>query len=337
MTEAGFYCPLGDFYIDPLRPVERAVITHAHSDHARSGSSQYFAASSSEGLLRKRLGAELPLQTCEFGEEFRLGGAKVSLHPAGHVLGSAQARVEVDGEVWVVSGDYKRDRDSTCEPFELVPCDTFITEATFALPIYHWPSTEEVVTGIHDWWLGNRASGKASVLFCYALGKAQRVLGALKDLADRPVLLHGAVEPLTQIYRDHGIEMVDTLPAVVVGEKKAAKDFAEDLIIAPPGANGTPWMKRFGKCSTAFCSGWMQVRGNRRRRGHDRGFVLSDHADWEGLVKTIEETGARRVLATHGRSDVLVRFLEERGIEASAIESSRNSEYDDAEAEGDRA
>ncbi|MDQ8187962.1 ligase-associated DNA damage response exonuclease [Pelagicoccus sp. SDUM812002] len=334
----GLYCKAGDFYIDPVRPVARAVVTHAHSDHARSGNEMYYASPRSEALLRKRLGNQIDFYALPFGEQVRFGDAVVSLHPAGHVLGSAQVRVQAEGEVWVVSGDYKRDADPTCESFEVVPCDTFITEATFALPIYHWPSIDAVVESIHAWWMANRIRGRASVLFCYSLGKAQRVLGALQDLADRPVLLHGAVAPLTQIYREEGIQLAPT-DLAVNDRTRRGQDYSQDLIIAPPGANGTPWMRRFGKCSSAFCSGWMQVRGNRRRRGHDRGFVLSDHADWEGLIRTIKETGARRILATHGQSDILVRYLRERGYEADAIRSRFDSarQEDDAESKEEGA
>ncbi len=316
LTDKGLYCPAGDFHIDPWRPVARAVITHAHADHARPGSGLYFAETSSEPILRQRLGADLHFRGLAYGEPLELGRARVSLHPAGHILGSAQVRVEVDGEVWVVTGDFKRDRDPTCTAFEPVRCDTLITEATFALPIYRWPGIDTVAASIYRWWQANAEQGRASVLFCYALGKAQRVLAALLAHTDRRALLHGAVVPLTQIYRAAGVAMLPTEAAL---EAEVEKKFAGELIIAPPGANGTAWMKRFGDCGTGFCSGWMLLRGNRRRRGYDRGFVLSDHADWPALLQTIEESGAQRVLATHGRSDILVRYLRERGMAAEEL------------------
>ena len=326
LTDSGLYCAAGDFHIDPWRPVARAVITHAHADHARSGSGLYVAERSGVPVLQHRLGGDIRVHALEYGEPLALNRARVSLHPAGHILGSAQVRVEVDGEVWVVTGDFKRDTDPTCAPFETVACDTLVTEATFALPIYRWPPIEVVAEDIFQWWRGNAERGRASVLFCYALGKAQRVLAALAAHTEQRVLLHGAAVPLTDIYREAGIPMLPTEPAL---EAEVEKKFAGELIIAPPGANGTTWMKRFGDCGTGFCSGWMLLRGNRRRRGYDRGFVLSDHADWPALLQTIEECGARRVLATHGRSDVLVRYLREQGVDAAELKT----EFGDEDAE----
>ena len=319
-TAEGLYCPAGDFHIDPWRPVATAVVTHGHSDHARYGHGRYFAAGAGLGILRKRLG-DVPMAGLEYGEALALGRARVSLHPAGHVLGSAQVRIEVDGCTWVVSGDYKRDPDPTCAPFEVVACDTFISEATFALPIYRWRPTAEVVGEIWNWWQSNARAGLASVLSCYALGKAQRVLAELRRYTDRAVYVHGAVAALTDVYRAAGVEMLPTEP---VGNGR--REYAGELIVAPPGADSTPWMRRFGKASTGFCSGWMRVRGNRRRRGYDRGFVLSDHADWPSLLRTIRETGARRALLTHGHSDVLVRYLRERGLDAGALETAFGGE-----------
>lgn len=316
-TAEGLYCPSGDFHIDPWRAVPRALITHAHADHARHGSRRYLAASPGLGLLKRRLGADSTIEGLAYGERRRIGDVEVSFHPAGHVLGSAQIRIEHRGETWVVSGDYKRDPDPTCAPFEVVPCDTFITEATFSLPVYVWPGGDVVAREILDWWETNRAADRPSVLFCYALGKAQRVLAELAALTDRTVLLHGAVTPLVRLYRQAGIDMLPTEQV----DLRTRRDYAGELVIAPPGAAGTPWMKRFRGASTGFCSGWMRLRGQRRRRAYDRGFVLSDHADWPGLLRTIEETGAPRVLATHGQSDTLVRYLRERGLEADALET----------------
>jgi putative mRNA 3-end processing factor len=319
-TAAGLYCPAGDFHVDPWRPVPTALITHGHGDHARFGNDRYYAARQGLGILRKRLG-DVNLAGVEYGERVRLGRATVSFHPAGHVLGSAQIRIEADGATWVVSGDYKRDPDPTCAPFEVVPCDTFISEATFALPIYRWRPTADVVGEIWDWWQSNARAGTTSVLGCYALGKAQRVLAELLRYTDRPVYVHGAVAAITDVYREAGVAMVPTLAL-----EKDRKDYAGELIVAPPGADATPWMRRFGKSSTGFCSGWMRVRGNRRRRGYDRGFVLSDHADWPSLLRTIRETGATRALLTHGHSDVLVRYLREQGLDAGALETSFGGE-----------
>ena len=305
LKSEGLYCAAGDFYLDPWRPVERAVITHGHGDHARTGSKNYFASHSSRDILLHRLGP-VNLTSFAFGETFSLGDAKISFHPAGHVLGSAQVRVEVNGEVWVVSGDYKRSPDASCEPFEVVPCDTFISEATFALPVYAWPPTSTVAEEILEWWQGYPQG--PSILFAYAFGKTQRILAELARLTDRRVYLHGACHELTEIYRRNGIRLV---PTALVSEQEKSYDFSGDLILAPPSGHRSAWMKRFKHPQTAFASGWMQIRGNRRRCGYERGFVLSDHADWKDLISTILATGAKKILLTHGNTDVLVRYLKE--------------------------
>jgi putative mRNA 3-end processing factor len=336
----GLTCPQGGFHIDPWRPVPLAVITHAHGDHARPGSGSYIAAAPGVEILRRRLGLTAGnLRAVPYGEQVRLGSVTVSLHPAGHILGSAQVRIESaggGGSVWVASGDYKRQSDPTCDPFEIVPCDVFVTESTFALPIYCWRSSDVVAAEIHHWWSRNTDEGRASVLFCYALGKAQRLLAELARFTDRTVYTHGAIEPLVQAYRDAGIPM---LPTRRIGEAESPAgnramrtmpaQFAGELILAPPSAGGSPWMRRFGagrQFETGFASGWMRVRGIRRRRGYDRGFVLSDHADWDGLVRTVQETGAKRVIATHGSSDVLTRYLREQGLQADVLSTPYTAE-----------
>ena len=327
LTPKGLYCPAGDFYVDPWKPVERALITHAHADHARPGSERYHAAGSGVGLLTKRLGENTAIDAHEFGAKVQLGDAVASFHPAGHVLGSAQIRIEVGGEVWVVSGDYKCDDDPSCEGFEVVPCDVFITEATFALPIYRWDPIEQVIDQLMRWWDANREAGRASVVFCYALGKAQRLLAEIGRRSTRPIYLHGAVDALMPAYRDARIELPETVPVL---EKTKGESFAGELVVAPPSAFGSPWMQRMGDCGTAFASGWMRVRGHRRRRGFDEGFVLSDHADWPGLLQTIQATGARKVFATHGYSDTLARFLrEEMQIDAEPLQTLFEGEGDD--------
>lgn len=315
-TPEGLYCPAGDFHIDPWRPVPRAVLTHGHADHARAGSASYLVAAPGAALIRERLGAAAPIEPVAYGEHRRYGAATVSLHPAGHILGSAQVRIAVDDAVWVVTGDYKRDPDPTCAPFEVVPCDTLITEATFALPIYRWPAPEAVAREVLAWWDACVRARVPAVLYCYALGKAQRLLAELARVTDRPVHLHGALVGLTALYREQGVAMLPTTP---VSDSARGRDFAGELILAPPSAAGSPWMRRFASASTAFASGWMRVRGNRRRRGHDRGFVLSDHADWPALVATVRDTGARRVLATHGNTDAFVRWLIEQGHDAARL------------------
>lgn len=313
-TEAGLYCEVGDFHIDPTLKVPRAVITHAHGDHAHRGMGHYWAARPARDLMKSRIGREAPLSLLDYGERITLGKATVSLHPAGHVLGSAQVRIEVDGEVWVVSGDYKRCPDPSCTPFEVVRCDTFVTEATFALPIYQWDAPAIVMQQVFDWWQQCRAEGKAAVLFCYALGKAQRLLAELTRFTDDTVLLHSAMTPLVKAYRDAGVRL---LPTEAVGSPPRGTSFAGRLILAPPGASGTPWMRRFEPYETGFASGWMQTREGK----HQRGFALSDHTDWPGLIRTIEETGARRVLAMHGETATLIAHLRERGIDAAALEA----------------
>jgi len=320
----GLYCPPGDFYIDPWRPVERSVITHGHGDHARMGNRHYLATTSGEGILRARLGQDINLQTLDYGETITHHGVKLSLHPAGHVLGSAQVRLEYKGEVWVASGDYKVEPDGTCTPFEPVRCHTFITESTFGLPIYRWQPQAQVFADINDWWRGNIAAGKASVLFAYAFGKAQRILHGI-DPTIGPILVHGAVEPLNRVYRASGVYIPETHYA---GDfKKTDPALRQALIIAPPSAGGSTWIRRFGDLSDAFASGWMMLRGTRRRRGVDRGFVLSDHADWPGLLWAIEQTGAQRVMVTHGSVNILVRYLRERGLDAQGF----STEYGDDE------
>ncbi len=327
LTSAGLYCPAGDFHVDPWRPVPRAVITHGHSDHARPGHGGYHAARAGEGVLRRRLGGDLPLTSHDYGERFRLNDALVSLHPAGHVLGSAQVRVEVDGEVWVVSGDYKREDDPSCAGFELVPCDGFVTEATFALPIYRWDPGPLVVADILAWWDRNAAAGRTSVLFCYALGKAQRLLAEIGARVDRPVMLHGALVAMVEAYREAGVSLAPTMP---VSAAPSGERFRGELVLAPPSAGATTWMRRFADPATAFVSGWMRVRGQRRRRGYDRGFVLSDHVDWPDVLRTVRETGARTVLCTHGYADTLARYLrEEAGLDAWRIETLFEGESED--------
>jgi putative mRNA 3-end processing factor len=323
----GLYCPPGDFYIDPWRPVDRAVITHAHGDHARMGHGHYLAAAKAEGVLRTRLG-EITLQALAYGEAIEHRGVRVSLHPAGHVLGSAQVRLEHGGQVWVASGDYfvsgAGDGNLTCEAFEPVRCDCFITESTFGLPIYRWRPQQEVYDDINAWWRANAEAGRASLLMGYAFGKAQRILAGV-DAGIGPIVVHGAVEPLNQAYRAAGVALPETRHVTEVDKASLARA----LVVAPPSVQGSAWTKRFGDYSDAFASGWMQLRGARRRRAVDRGFVLSDHADWPGLQSAIRATGASRVIVTHGYEAVMVRWLDEQGLQAGAFKT----EYDDERAD----
>ncbi|MEM1271046.1 MAG: ligase-associated DNA damage response exonuclease [Bacteroidota bacterium] len=318
LTPYGLYCEAGDFFVDPWQPVDRAVITHAHADHMRPGSRSYLGSVRSRHLMRARLGEEAAIESVGYGEVVTMNGVRVSLHPAGHVLGSAQVRVEHKGEVWVVTGDWKAAPDPTCEPFELVPCDTFITESTFGLPLYQWPNPADVCAEINAWWRTNQAAGKASVVFAYSLGKAQRVLMGV-DASIGPIYCHGAPSKLNEAYRASGIDLPKTTYVGAIEKKKS--EWAGALIVAPTSAAGSPWMRRFGVHETGFASGWMRIRGARRRRSVDRGFVLSDHADWPNLTRVIEATGAKTILPTHGYTAAVARWCRERGLNAEALET----------------
>ena len=311
-TDRGLYCPTGKFYIDPWKPADFAVVTHGHADHARWGSKRVLTSDSGKALVQARVGDKTLVEGMPFGETRVHNGVSISLHPAGHILGSAQVRLEYRGEVAVISGDYKTLPDRTCEQFEPVPCHTFITESTFALPIYRWQQDHVLFDEINTWWRQCREEKKTAVVFAYALGKAQRILGGV-DRSIGPILVHGAVHRFLEDYRNQGIDLPDAHYASVENAK-AAKGHA--LLVAPPSALGTPWMKKFKPVSMAFASGWMTVRGSRRRRSLDKGFVMSDHADWEGLLSAIHATGAERIGVTHGHGEVLVRWLREQGKDA---------------------
>ena len=327
-SDSGLYCRTGGFHVDPWRPVECAVITHAHSDHARAGSRRYLCSERGARLLRARLGDDIPLQTLAWGQPVRLGDATVSLHPAGHLLGSAQVRIERDGHVTVLTGDFKIEPDPTCEPWEPLPCETLISECTFGLPIYRWPDAQTVASAINAWWQANQDDGRTSILYAYALGKAQRVLAGL-DPSIGPILLHGAVAKVTQCYRQEGV----ALPPAVYADDAAAKEHkGRALVIAPPSANGTTWGRKFAPFATALASGWMRIRGNRRRRAIDRGFILSDHADWPGLLRAIEACGPRRIGLTHGYAEPMARWLSAQGHEAFILPTRFAREGEEAEA-----
>ena len=314
----GLYCPAGDFFIDPWRKVERAVITHAHADHARTGHRHYLAARSGVGVLRARLG-RIEVLGLGWGEQVAIGGARVSLHPAGHILGSAQVRVEVGGEVWVVAGDYQfstlGDTNPTCEPFEPVRCDCFVTEATFGLPIYRWPRHADVFADMNRWWQANAAAGEASVVGAYSLGKTQHVLAGI-DASIGPVYAHPSAAEINAAHAAEGV----ALPALRDwAELEDPRALRGALVVAPPSAQ-SPWRwQRETRVRESFASGWMQQHKARHRAGLDRGFVLSDHADWPGLLAAVASTGCARVVVTHGDEAVLVRALEERGLDCGTF------------------
>ncbi len=333
-TDRGLYCPAGDFHIDPWRPVSRALITHAHSDHARAGMEHYLATPGTAPVLRLRLG-DIPLQTLAYGIPQRIGGATVSFHPAGHVPGSAQIRVEVAGQVWVVSGDYKVEPDGLSDPFEPVPCHTFISECTFGLPVFRWETQPAIMARIDQWWGRNRDQGRVSVIGAYALGKAQRIIANV-DAGIGPILTHGAVENVNAALRDAGLRLPATVPVTPDLDLRA---YPGALVVATPSALGTPWLRRFAlpgqPPAEAFASGWMALRGIRRRRGLAESFVLSDHADWPGLNAAIRATGAERVFVTHGYTAPFRRWLEEQGYEAGIVQTEYEGETSDAIDGGD--
>lgn len=326
-TDRGIFCPAGGFYIDPWRPVDRALITHGHSDHARPGHRHYLATVQALPVIRHRLG-DIAAEGVAYGEALRIGDATVSFHPAGHVPGSAQIRVEVAGEVWVVSGDYKTEADGFAEPFQPVACHAFITECTFGLPVFRWRPQAEAMADIARWWGANAANGVTSILGAYAFGKAQRLitgLAAVMGDMPGPILTHGAVEATNEVLRAQGYALPPTSRVLVAPPEVLPRA----LVIAPPSALGSAWAGRFRNAEDAYASGWMAIRGIRRRRGVQRGFTVSDHADWPGLNAAIRATGASRVFATHGYTQPFRRWLEEQGYDAGIVAT----EYGDEESE----
>lgn len=316
-TDKGIYCPAGDFYIDPWQPVQRAVITHAHSDHARYGSRHYLCQHASVPILQLRLGQDISIQGVEFGESIRYNGVSISLHPAGHMIGSAQVRVQQGNEVWVVSGDYKVENDGISGQFEPVPCNTFITECTFGLPIYNWQPQAVIFSNIRQWVHDNQQAGKHSVLLGYSLGKAQRLLYNLGDITEQ-IWAHGAIYIANEALRAQGWHLPE-LQRITPDTPRTV--YKNNLVIGPPSAADSAWMRRFNPYALGVCSGWMQVRGNMRRRNADAGFALSDHADWPGLLQAVKATGAERVYTTHGFSSVFARYLTDNGIPAEEVKT----------------
>ena len=316
-TEKGIYCPRAKIYIDPWKAVDKALITHGHADHARWGSRHYLCHHLSRPILQYRLQTDAPIQSVEYGEKVAINGVDFSFHPAGHILGSSQIRVAYQDEIWVASGDYKLSTDGLSTPFEPVSCHTFITESTFGLPIYQWKPRNEVFNQINQWWQQNQAKGKTTILLGYSLGKAQNLLQNV-DPTIGPIYTHGAVENINEIFRANGVKLPETTKVTSEVDKKL---FPKSLVVAPPSAAGSTWLRKFQPYEIGIASGWMGLRGARRRRAVDRGFVLSDHADWDGLNQAIAATGAERVIVTHGYTNIFTRWLTDQGYSASAVET----------------
>lgn len=324
-TDRGIYCPAGDFYIDPWKPVGRALITHGHADHARWGMGQYLATKTAAPVMQHRLGPEARINTIAFGETRQIGGAQVSFHPAGHVPGSAQIKVTVKGETWVASGDYKTICDGVSEPFEPVPCHAFITECTFGLPVFKWTPQDILTEQINSWWASNKSAGSFSLLGAYALGKAQRLLSIVNpDIG--PILTHAAIENTNDVLRAQGIRLPQTIR---ITAETRLKDYPGALVLATPAALSQPWANRFKPAATAFASGWMAIRGLRRRRAMDRGFVVSDHADWDGLISAVSATGAERIFVTHGYTGPFERYLRQNGYDARTVSTEYAGEVEE--------
>lgn len=316
-TEKGIFCEPGNFYVDPWKPVDKAVITHAHADHSRWGMKHYLAHELSAPIMKHRLGNDISVQTLAYGEPLMINGVKVSLHPAGHIIGSSQVRIEYQGEVWVMSGDYKVEPDGVCEPFEPVKCDHFLTESTFGLPVFKWKPQEEVINEINVWWKTNAANGVCSIISAYALGKAQRIINHV-DASIGPIFTHGAVENTNEVLRNAGQHILET---VLVTDQHKKTDFRKALVVATPSALGTAWMRKFQPYQTAMASGWMMMRGTRRRRNVDRGFVLSDHADWDELNTAVRLSEAENIYVTHGYAAIYSKYLREQGWNAHVVET----------------
>lgn len=322
VNEKGIYCERANFYIDPWKPVEKAIITHAHADHSRWGMKHYAAHKLSVPIMKSRLGQDINVESWEYGKKHQINGVSISLHPAGHIPGSAQVRVEYKGEVWVASGDYKTETDLLSDSFESVKCHHFITESTFGLPVYNWRDEKLVFEEINDWWRKNKSEGKYSIIYAYALGKSQRLLSGL-DPEIGPILCHGAVQNVNELFLQSGLHLPKTIYAY---KDLNLKDYKGAMIIAPPSAGGSSWIRKFKPYSEALASGWMMLRGTKRRRNVDKGFILSDHADWKGLNQAIESSEAENIYVTHGYRFAFAKWLREKGLNAQIFETAFEGE-----------
>jgi putative mRNA 3-end processing factor len=324
-NQNGIYCAKADVYLDPWRKVDKAIISHGHADHSRWGNKKYITHHDNIPIMKHRLG-EIDVMGKAYGESFTINTVKFSLHPAGHVIGSSQIRVEHQGEVWVFTGDYKDEADGVCTPYEPVKCHTFITECTFGLPAFKWKPQAEVMAEINEWWQSNKADGRTSVLFGYSLGKAQRLLKHL-DTNIGEIYTHGSIENMTNVLRTR----VDFPETKLITRETTKKELSGNLVLAPPSAHGGTWIRKMVPYVTASASGWMTFRGARRRRAIDKGFVMSDHCDWDGLLKSIKATECEKVICTHGYTDIFSRYLREIGYDART----EATQYEDEETDID--
>jgi putative mRNA 3-end processing factor len=309
-NDKGIYCEKANVYLDPWLPVENAIITHGHADHSRYGHKNYITHRTNVPIIRFRLG-EINVTGVEWNEAFVINNVKFSLHPAGHIIGSSQVRVEYKGEVWVFTGDYKTEDDGISVPYEVVKCNTFITECTFGLPAFKWIPQAEVMADINNWWSKNKEEGKTSILFGYSLGKAQRILKYL-DTDIGKIYTHGAIENMTEVVRT----LADFPSTTRITRDTKKEEIAGNIVLAPPSAHGSTWIRKMTPFVTGSASGWMAFRGARRRRAIDKGFVLSDHCDWHGLLDSIKATGAEKVICTHGYTDIFAKYLRDLGYDA---------------------
>lgn len=327
-TDKGLFCKIGGFYIDPWKPVDKAVITHAHGDHARWGNGLYLCHELTKPILQLRLG-EQQYQTLKWDEHININGVKLSLHPAGHIIGSSQVRLEYNGEVWVFTGDYKIENDGISGQFEPIRCNTFITESTFGLPIYRWKPQSVIFSNIKEWISTNRSNNKTSVLIAYSLGKTQRILQTVAEATDH-IFAHGAIYNMQRALNQAGWNFPEVKHVTSDIPKEVLQ---QSVVLAPSGADASPWIRRFIPYSVGVCSGWMQVRGNVRRRNVDAGFPLSDHADWNGLLETVKATGAEKVYVTHGFQSAFSRYLNEIGIASAEVKTEYGEEEEAAAVE----
>lgn len=323
-TDKGIYCSAAKVYLDPWKPVDKAIISHGHADHSRWGHKQYITHHRNVPIISHRLG-EINVTGKEWGETFLVNNVKFTLYPAGHIIGSSQIRVEHKGEIWVFTGDYKTEHDGISTPYESIKCDTFITECTFGLPAFKWTPQQEVFENINQWWVENKSEGKTSILFGYSLGKAQRLLKYL-DTDIGKIYTHGAIENMTQVLRP----LVDFPETTLITKDTKKEELLGNIVLAPPSAHGSTWIRKMVPYVTASASGWMTFRGARRRRAIDKGFVLSDHCDWQGLLSSIEATGAEKIICTHGYTEIFSRYLREQGYDARTEETQYGDEEDNA-------